>query len=485
MKTFVIRLLRFFKNTVRVTAFLIIVAILLEIWVLWLRPKHYDGNLMMEAFYEQPRNSIDVLCVGSSHTFVDFNTALLWEDYGIPSFVIGGSLQPFWNSYYYIKEACSYQTPKLIILEALACNIEDEYSEHGIVVNNYSGMRWGMNKLEAIRASVSDTDGVIDHSLFFEEYHTRYTDLDINDIDLEMGDEVKTRNWKGFYDYFLTLPLPRPELEDDIDPLPITNKQEYYYRMIIEYCEQEQIPLMIMVSPDAGYNEVAKARYMYAADIAEEYGVDFVDFNSYYNEIGLDFNTDFADIGHLNHEGNRKFTAYLGDYIDEQFDLPDRRAESTDLYDSWEQNAAYIDSRYDNYILKTTEDLDEYIDRLNTLPDDYEIYIRISDITWIREQMSKFLGIYGIPFVRPYDEHLYVIRGGSTVVLDADDNGLFTERELGSHRFAANTSGFIFDGNDIVEPGRIGVIVVVLDTYNQCIADSTVIVSDEVHSDAY
>ena len=62
------------KNIVRVTAFVLVVAVLLDIWAVWFKKKSYDGSLMMQNFYGQPENSIDLLCIGSSHAFIDINT---------------------------------------------------------------------------------------------------------------------------------------------------------------------------------------------------------------------------------------------------------------------------------------------------------------------------------------------------------------------------------------------------------------------------
>lgn len=55
--------------------------------------------------------------MGSSHSFVNFNNGTLYEEYGIASYDLGGSLQPMWNSYYDLKEALKTQTPELIVLE--------------------------------------------------------------------------------------------------------------------------------------------------------------------------------------------------------------------------------------------------------------------------------------------------------------------------------------------------------------------------------
>ena len=46
------------------------------------------------------------------------------------------------------------------------------------------------------------------------------------------------------------------------------------------------------------------------------------------DEAGLDPKKDLYDSGHLNDQGARKQAAYLAEYIRENYDLPDARAES-------------------------------------------------------------------------------------------------------------------------------------------------------------
>lgn len=480
MKETVKTILKTLLNTVRVAAFLLVVVIMLGIWHSWFRPKNFDGDLIMETFYQQPENSVDLLCIGSSHTFVDINTGVLWDEQGIPSYILGGSMQPFWNSYYYLKEAVETQSPELVVLEALACTMPDDYSDHGMIVNNVAGMRWNMNKLEAIRASVCDTDGVIDYSLLFEEYHGRYPELTLTDIADDLGDPVRTASWKGFYDYFRIDPINEPEFDEDVDPIPITNKQEFYYRKIIEFCQEQNIPLLVIVSPDGGYNTDARAYYMYAAEIAEEYGVDYIDFNEYYDEMDLDFSCDFGDIGHLNYSGNRKFTSLLGEYIADNYDLPDRREETSGLYDSWEDNYIYLEARADNYRLRTTFDAEEYYDGLSRLSDNYEIFIRISDISYITEETRRFLGYNDISCMRPYDPKWYLISNHITDPMEPDEDGLFYEEYVDQHHLSVSESGVYLDGWNAVDPDHEGVVIITFDRFNSMFADSVTIVGDEV-----
>jgi len=468
------------KNIVRVTAFVLLVAVLLDFWVVWFKKKSYDGSLMMQTFYEQPVNSIDLLCIGSSHTFIDINTGVLWDRYGIPSYVLGGSLQPFWNTYYNLREAVKTQSPRLIILEAYACNIDPENIDRGMIINNVSGMRWNMNKLESIRAGVCDTDGLVDYTLLFEEFHNRYSELGMFDIAGDMGDVVKTDNWKGFYDYLRTEFRTCPNFNEGVEAVPIPNKEEYYYRLIIEFCQEQGIPLLVIVSPDASYNDLARAHYLYAADIAEEYGVDFIDFNEYYDDIGIDFSYDFGDIGHLNYRGNRKFTSYLGDYITDNFDMPDRSSDQTGLYDSWNENYRYNEARVINYELTQTNDLHDYISMLNDLSDDYDVFVDLYDIGSLDDDLRAYLNLCGIACSRPNEEKRYIIRGGQSIALTADENGLYYELFQGNHRLTVTSEGVVFDNMNLSITEHPGVFITVYDRYNQTIADNVSAVYEEV-----
>ena len=53
-----------------------------------------------------------------------------------------------------------------------------------------------------------------------------------------------------------------------------------------------------------------------------------------YRQMGLDFSSDYADHAHLNEGGSAKFTAFLGDWIKTNYEVPDRRQEKG--YGSWE-----------------------------------------------------------------------------------------------------------------------------------------------------
>ena len=89
------------KKVFRITGFgiLLITALVLVNQVLSFKSR--DGLYSMQKFYEQEEGTVDVLVLGPSLAFADINTAVLWNDYGISSFNLAGSIQPMWNTYYF------------------------------------------------------------------------------------------------------------------------------------------------------------------------------------------------------------------------------------------------------------------------------------------------------------------------------------------------------------------------------------------------
>ena len=110
------------KSVIRIGSFILILGIVLGYVNKVFKVKYSDGIYSVTKFYELEDDTVDVLILGSSHAFENFNTGILWDEYGIASYILAGSLQPMWNTYYYLKEALKTQTPELIVLEGyLTC----------------------------------------------------------------------------------------------------------------------------------------------------------------------------------------------------------------------------------------------------------------------------------------------------------------------------------------------------------------------------
>lgn len=333
--------------------------------------KNGGGIYDFTKFYELEDNTVDVLVLGSSHAYQAVNTDTLWQEHGISSFVLAGSGQPMWNTYYYLKEALNTQIPKLIILEAYMTTKVTDYGDDFFIISNTYGMKWSKNKMEAIKVSAPQ-ERWSELTFDYMQYHTRYTDLSRADFVKNQGNPLY-ENWKGYECNMAAVSFDTPNVSEVTKKEALSRKTETYYRKIIELAAENDIPLLIVVSPYAGIDEKDQAMYHTAADIAAEYHVDFVNYNLLYDEIGIDFSCDAADSHHLNYKGSQKYTHSLGGYIINHYDIPDRRG--NDKYESWELDSQYLESMIKSGQLAEADNVSDIIQNIDN--QEYLLFVSV------------------------------------------------------------------------------------------------------------
>ena len=141
------------KNIRRIVGTLAFWAVVFIVW--WgvndvLRIKVGESTDMIHSFYEMEENTLDVLCVGSSHSYHSIQPNLLWGNYGIPSYVLSSPGQSVPCSYYLLKEALKYQSPKVVLLETYLFREENKYRTQERLRQAIDGIRFGETKVELI-----------------------------------------------------------------------------------------------------------------------------------------------------------------------------------------------------------------------------------------------------------------------------------------------------------------------------------------------
>ncbi len=326
------------KSVLRISLFLIILVLLLGYWNSVFKIKDVDGIYHLKKFYDQEENTVDVLILGSSHAFEDFNTGTLWDEYGMSSYVLAGSEQPMWNSYYYLKEGLKTQSPKLIVLEGWCTRHPTEYMRDSVIIKNNFGFHWSKNKIESIEVSAPETRWK-EFFLEYGQYHTRYNDIQREDFLEDKGDPFYY-SWKGFCCNMATKPHKASDVTGITHCANLAAKTEKYYRMILELAKENGIPIAVVISPYSGITKEDQQIFNSAGEIAAEYDVPFINCNLLYQEIGIDFMTDAADLAHLNYRGSQKFSSFIGKYLTELFEIPDHRGEEE--YSSWQNDSDFI-----------------------------------------------------------------------------------------------------------------------------------------------
>ena len=324
------------------------------------RLKQEDGIVPMELFYEQEPETIDVMFYGSSHTYSDINPAVLWDQEGISSYDLAGSLQPLWNTYYYMKESLKYQRPKVMVVELVRAIESRDYIEEARTVTNTFGMKFSKDKIEAIQ--VSTPDNLIPYLLGYPVYHSRYTELSRADFAAYLGDPHGKAS-KGYYPLYVTKSYDSmADMSEVTESSDLAPKSEEYLRKIIALAKEEDIPLVFMISPYQGIVESEQIIFNRCSEIAAEEGIPFLDFNQMYDELDLDPQTDMAEASHLNYRGTAKLSSYLASWLSEHYSLPDHRGD--EQYASWEENAEDWKQKDANQELLEEESLPRTLEKM-------------------------------------------------------------------------------------------------------------------------
>lgn len=374
--------------------------------------KATDGCYAAQMFYKQERNTIDVLCLGSSHTYTNINPAVLWDEYGIASYDLAGSNQPLWNSYYYFKEALKYQEPELVVLDVYRAVETEEYQDDARTAMNTFGLRYSKEYPENVKVSLFPTEPYKDYLLRFPIYHSRYQELKKRDFKRYNGD-ANGRNYKGFnLNCISTTPFEEfPDVSGIKEVGDMTDKSREYLEKIIELAQEKDIPLLLVAAPYfAGVTEDKKI-FNQVELLAESYGVEFMDFNECYREMDLDLKKDFAEASHLNYYGNAKYTRYLGEHIVKNYEVSDRRGD--EKYASWEANARFYEQHAANVDLAKTKNQKKYLHKLFSRSDRYTICINVAgDCSFDSGDIRGLLSEYGVDMEQ---NSTWVFSGGELV----------------------------------------------------------------------
>ncbi|MDR0929234.1 MAG: hypothetical protein LBM74_05910 [Oscillospiraceae bacterium] len=330
----------------RVVCFAVLAALLLGYAAYVLTPKHDYGICSMVNLYEQPKESVDVLSVGTSLAYAGINTNVLYTEYGIAAYNLCSAEQPFWVSYYTIREALKTQRPKVILLDAKPAIYTADYTKRGRTILSTYGIRGLDNRIGAMLACVEKPADAMGYILGLPEVHSNYKKVAANDFLLPPDNGGRGANWKGYIEMTDTSQHQRPSFVWTDVRRNMNEREAAYARKIFELVQAEGVPLILVGMPNPDY-ENDHMYYNALWHIADEYGILGINYNDPDLRYGLRYSSDFADWQHLNVKGSVTFTRQLGSDLMKMFHLPDRRGDA--YYDSYEACATDWYAQYPMY----------------------------------------------------------------------------------------------------------------------------------------
>jgi len=337
------------------TFFKIVLTVSIIIFFLWLLqrllvPKYVEDVIegaFISEYYEEENKEFDVIFVGDCEVYENISPMVLWEEYGIHSFIRGSAEQYVWQSYYLLEDALRYYKPKVVVFNVLAMNTNKSASE---AYNRMTleGMEWSMSKVNAIKASMTEEENFLDYVFPILRYHSRWSELTSDDFKYMF--KKKLVSYNGYYmriDTKEAAGIPPKKLLTDYS---FGDNAWMYLEKMTALCKENNIQLVLMKAPSL-YPHWYEEWEQQIEEYAEKNNLLYVNFLEHTDEIGLDFTKDTYDAGlHMNLSGATKLSSYFGKILSEQCQVPDRRGEA-DLVEIWNNNRL----RYDAEIARQKE----------------------------------------------------------------------------------------------------------------------------------
>lgn len=293
-------------------------------------------RIMLKEMYEQ--KDIEVLFLGSSHSYRSINPSIFDEKWGVNTFNAGTSSQQADGSYYLLREVGRTHELKRVYMEVyydiLGQNGSYQSATATYIISDYMQMSsnrlkyiWesgGMNYLiHGLLLPCRNWESLFDMTYIRDMLHKK---MNPNYLSYEyVYGEYEHYQGKGFVyskdvdnsDFFTATshfaPIPR-------DALSLKSKE--YLDRIISYCQKEGIEIIFYSAPISDFRLADVGNYDYYVmqmkEFLKEKGVAYYDFNLCRPEfLSLDEKY-FQDNHHLNGEGANTFSTAFAQLLSEE-----------------------------------------------------------------------------------------------------------------------------------------------------------------------
>ena len=334
------------KTAAEVIVFLVIILSLFTGTMHLFRTQNHNRDRLKSIKSED----VDVVYIGGSAAYAYWQPHKAWKDFGFSSYVYGSDTLQAEAIKYYIKAVQKTQDPVLYIIDARPFQYwEEEASSDSLIGLQYS--------LDNIR--------LLDPNRFAlaYEYWKNHTFSNKGKTPFSLLDITKEHSntdnlgYEYAWDYAfgkVTSPLNGHEMIARSEPFStpedfMTEKREDLHPTcqkvlvdLLDWCKEQGHDVLFVVCPYV-INEEYQEKYNSISDIISEYGFSFLNANEYYAEMDMDFYSDFYDANHVNPVGAEKYTAFLANYVWNNYTLP--TVTEAVLVEEWASEYEYYTTR--------------------------------------------------------------------------------------------------------------------------------------------
>lgn len=347
------------QKSIRLLLFLgILCALFLTVQNVLKKDTEHRGSDVVKGFYAEKKNDMDVVFLGSSTMFCTVDPLVLYENYGIAAYDFGCSAQAFESEYLYLKEVLRYQKPKVIGLEVVSIKKKTDPADLEVWSYAMADLRFSFDKMtELYRMLHTERDIYAMQMLPILQYKDRWKELSEEDFA-----DNRVNYTKGAYTpaKITEEPLDFSRYYTDEPEGPIPEENRETLEKIVTLCRENGISLFLFKGPNIGWTVHDTENVQ---ELADQYDLPFLNYFDLLEELNVDPVGDFRDFSHFNRFGSQKASVYMGQYLKEQYDLPDRRAQEGE--NSWDISLQARARDRAQEALRGAQGLDAY---LNLIP---------------------------------------------------------------------------------------------------------------------
>lgn len=296
-----------------------------------LRPVDLDIAVdAVEVFHELPKDSIDVLCLGSSHMWRGLDPLTLYHEHGFSVYNYGCVAQKINTTLLFLQDAFRMQSPRVIIIDAFYANRLNDNKTFNSELYSTKHISFSKNKLAYLHSIFGwDIEAYFAYLFPLASFHSNWETLFSVEDKTGIVPYRDLHETLGFAYSVSVTPsyLPSPGTKEQ---LPLDSKAVAVLDEIVALCKDHDAQLIFIVIP-------YEKEYQYDAamrDYASKNDCLFLNLFDHLQEIGLDVSSDFSDTSHLNASGAAKVASFIGQYLADNFTLPDH---SGQWNNPWEQ----------------------------------------------------------------------------------------------------------------------------------------------------
>lgn len=315
-------------RTVKVALFL------LTVMVSCLVLQHYflrnmdHNSLRVDGFYQEERDSLDVVFIGASDMYTSFMPGRAYEQHGFTSYLLASESITSDGVKTAVKEVVRTQHPGMIVIESNAFLYSDDKNDanQAYIHKFFDNLPLSMNKIEYMQKNVPMDERweyffpLIKYHGLWTEYPERFYMMASN-----LSLDVRGYNYlKGFRTTAKVIKTKTPclnsKLSEETAELPMDPKLEAQLMDLLDYCDEQNLNVVFVRAPHYvtkdTYDRVKRSNRM--AKICNERGYNYYSLENDAVKIGINEKRDFYNEDHMNVYGALKFTDYLAENIIER-----------------------------------------------------------------------------------------------------------------------------------------------------------------------